>query len=64
MPEDLPSKFPLLHSVVRRSSCILDSAANLLVCQMVFEGNVQKFLMLGLDPSFEFCCKGPVRELS
>ena len=45
------------------SICILDSAANLLVCYMVFVGNVQKspitFHLNGLDPSFAICCQGP-----
>ena len=44
------------------SNCFLDSAANLLVCQMVFVGNVQKSPIAshikGLDLSFEFCCQG------
>ena len=45
------------------SNCILDSAANLLVHQMVFVGNVQKSPIVshlkGLDPSLYFCCQGP-----
>ena len=45
------------------SNCILDSAANLLVCHMVFVGNVQKSPiashLMGLDPSLDFCCQGP-----
>ena len=45
------------------SSCILDSAANLLVRHMVFVGNVQKYPIAshlkGLDPSLDFCCQGP-----
>ena len=44
------------------SSCILDSAANLLVRHMVFVGNVQKSPIAshlkGLEPSFEFCSQG------
>ena len=40
-----------------------DSAANLLVCYMVFVGNVQKYPIAshpkGLDSSFKFCCQGP-----
>ena len=44
------------------SNCILDSAANVLVCHMVFVGNVQMSsmasLLKGLDPSFKFCCQG------
>ena len=43
------------------SNCILDSVANLLVCHMVFVGNVQKSPIAshleGLDPSL--CCQGP-----
>ena len=46
-----------------RSNCILDSVANLLVCHMVFVGNVQKSPVAshlkGLDPSLDFCCQGP-----
>ena len=45
------------------SSCILNSVANLLVCHMVFVGNVQKSpiasQLKGLDPSLDFCCQGP-----
>ena len=45
------------------SNCILDSVANLLVCHMVFVGNVQKSPITshlkGLDPSLDFCCQGP-----
>ena len=45
------------------SSCILDSAANLLVRHIVIEGNVQKYPIAshlkGLDPFLEFCCQGP-----
>ena len=45
------------------SNCILDSVANLLVCHMVFVGNVQKSPIASnhksLDPSLEFCCQGP-----
>ena len=45
------------------SSCILDSVANVLVCHMVFVGNVQKSPIAshlkGLDPSLDFCCQGP-----
>ena len=45
------------------SNCILDSVANLLVCHMVFAGNVQKSLIAshlkGLDLSLDFCCQGP-----
>ena len=44
------------------SNCILDSVANLLVCHMVFVGNVQKSSIAshlkGVDPSLEFCCQG------
>ena len=44
------------------SSCILDSVANLLVCHMVFVGNVQKSPIAShlkiLYPSLEFCCQG------
>ena len=48
------------------SNCILDSVANLLVCHMVFVGNVQKSPihvashLKGLDPSLDFCCQGAV----
>ena len=42
---------------------LLDSAAKLLICHMVFAGNVQKSSIAshlkGLDLSFEFCCQGP-----
>ena len=45
------------------SSCMLDSAANLLNGHMVFVGNVQKSPIAshleGVDPSFKFCCQGP-----
>ena len=45
------------------SNCMLDSVANLIVCHMVFVGNVQKspvaYHLKGLDPSFDFCCPGP-----
>ena len=45
------------------SSCILDSVADLLICHMVFIGNVQKSPIAshfkGLDPSLDFCCQGP-----
>ena len=45
------------------SNYILDSVANLLVCHMVFVGNVQKSPiaphLIGLDPSLDFCCQGP-----
>ena len=45
------------------SNCILNSVANLLVCHMVFVGNVQKSPIAshleGLDPSFGFCCEVP-----
>ena len=45
------------------SSCILDSAANLLVRHMFFVGNVQKSPIAshlkGLDPFLDFCCQGP-----
>ena len=44
-------------------NCILDSAANLLVCHMEMFGNVQKSPGTshpkGLDPSVEFNCQGP-----
>ena len=44
-------------------NCILDSVTNLLVCHMVFVGNVQKSPIAsdlkGLDPSFEFYYQGP-----
>ena len=44
-------------------SCILDPATNLLICHMIFVGNVQKssieFHLTGLDSSFKFCYKGP-----
>ena len=49
--------------IIMHSSCILDSVANLIVCHMVFVGNVQKPPMvshlMGLDPSLNFCCQGP-----
>ena len=45
------------------SNCILDSVANLLIRHMVFVGNIQKssiaFHLKGLDPSLDFCYKGP-----
>ena len=45
------------------STCILDSAANLLVRHMVFVGSIQKSTtashLKGLDPSFKFCCQHP-----
>ena len=45
------------------SNCILDSVADLLICHMVFVGNVQKSPIIshlkGLDPSLDFCCHGP-----
>ena len=44
------------------SHCVLDSAANRLVCHTIFVGNVQKSHIAshlkGLDPSFEFCFQG------
>ena len=50
-----------MHSI-----CILDSVANLLVCHMVFVGNVQKSsrashlnMLNDLDPSLNFCCQDP-----
>ena len=62
----IPSEFPFLHhgkEIIMHSNCILDSAVNLLVCHMVFVGNVQKSLIAsqlkGLVPSFKFCCQGP-----
>ena len=67
MPEDL-EMWPYHLSfrffiMVRRSSCTLDSFANLLVRHMVFVGNVQKSPIAshleGLDPSSDFCCQGP-----
>ena len=46
------------------SNSILDPAAKLLICHMVFVRNVQgsplTSFLKGLDPPFEFCCKGPV----
>ena len=43
------------------SNCILVSAANLLVRQAVFVGNIQKFPkafhLKGLDPFLDFCCQ-------
>ena len=43
------------------SDCFLDSVANLLVCHMVFVGNIQKTLLIshlkGLDHSLDFCCR-------
>ena len=45
------------------SNCILDSSANLLICHMVFVGNVQKSPIAshlkGMDPSLDFFCQGP-----
>ena len=45
------------------SNCILDSSVNLLICHMVFVGNVQKLPIAshlkGLDPSLDFCCQCP-----
>ena len=45
------------------SNCILDSVANLLVCHMVFLGNVQKSPIAShlkvLEPCLDFCCQGP-----
>ena len=45
------------------SNCIPSSVANLLVCDMVFVGNIQKSPVAshlkGLDPSLDFCCQGP-----
>ena len=45
------------------ANCILDLAANILICHIVFVGNVPKspiaYRLKGLDPSFEFYCKGP-----
>ena len=42
-------------------SCILDSAMDLLICQMVFVRNAQKSpiasYLKGLDSTFKFCCK-------
>ena len=43
------------------SNCFLDSGADLLVCHMVFVGNVQKSPVAshlkGFDPSLDFCCQ-------
>ena len=45
------------------SNCILDSAANLLVCRMVFVGSVQKSPIAshlkGLGPTLDLCCQCP-----
>ena len=45
------------------SNCILDLVAKLLVCHMVYVGNVQKSPIAshlkGFDSSFDFCCEGP-----
>ena len=41
----IPFEFPFLHhgsEIIMHSNCILDSVADLLVCHMVFVGNVQK----------------------
>ena len=50
-------------TMVKRSPCIVDSVANLLVRHMVFAGNVQKSptasYLKGLDLSLENCCQGP-----
>ena len=50
------------------SNCTLDSVANLLFRHMVIVGNVQKSPKAShlndLDPSFEFCCQGPVDKMS
>ena len=44
-------------------SCIVDSVANLLVCHMVFVGNVQKSPIAShlkrVNPSLDSCCQGP-----
>ena len=54
---------PVTILILMRSSCILDSVANLLVRHMVFVGNFQKSPIAshlkGLDPSLYFCCQGP-----
>ena len=62
----IPSEFPFLHhfkEIIMDSNSILDSVSNLFVRHMVFVGNVQKSPIAshlkGLDPSLEFCCKGP-----
>ena len=62
----IPSEFPFLYhglEIIMHSNCILDSVANLLVCHMVFVGNVQKSPIAshlkGLDPSLCFCRQGP-----
>ena len=43
------------------SNCILDSVVNLLICHMIFVGNIQKSSIAshlkGLDPSLNFCCR-------
>ena len=45
------------------SSCILDYVANLLVRHLVFVENVQTSSIAShlkdLEPSLDFCCKGP-----
>ena len=64
----IPSEFAFIHhgyDIIMYSNCILDSVANLLVCHMVFVGNVQKSPIAShlkvLDPSLEFCCQGTAR---
>ena len=62
----IPSEFPFLYhgkEIIMHSNCILDSVVNLLVCHMVFVGNVQMSPIAShlksLDPSLDFCCQGP-----
>ena len=62
----IPTEFPFLYhgkEIIMHSNCIPDSVVNLLVCHMVFVGNVQKSPIAchlkGLNPSLAFCCQGP-----